>query len=146
MIGYIYIRNHLSYENCVKLGVCINIYETDDIYSSRELIKGYYVKIYEVEVKNEKTMKYIENYLNISLKTHNIKYDGGDRFFDKIIINEIEDKIKSIYIKYKKLSDDEVNNINKKNNLKAIFNKINKKRLIEYLKQQNKQKFTKKYN
>jgi len=54
MNGYIYIRNHPSYEleNVYKLGKASNIPERDSQYATGEIKRGYFEIIFEIPIKN----------------------------------------------------------------------------------------------
>jgi hypothetical protein len=64
MPGYIYIRNHPSYdiENCCKMGKTNNIPERDTQYATGEIKRGYFETVYEVPI--EKT-GFIEKLLQL---------------------------------------------------------------------------------
>ena len=64
MNGYIYIRNHVSYENACKIGKTLNIPERDTQYATGELKRGYFENVYEVSIKQ---MDIIERLILIHL-------------------------------------------------------------------------------
>lgn len=132
-IGYIYIRNHFSYniDNVYKLGKTINIPERDTLYATGEVKRGYFETVFEVPFKQ---LNIIERLLQYELKEYNIKYDAGTEFYDTIIINFIEPFFMKMNIQYKKLTNEEINNLLRIYIIKNIFKKINKKNLIHYLK------------
>ena len=128
--GYIYIRNHDSYENCCKLGKTNNIPERDNQYSTGELKRGKFDNVYEVP--NEK-LTIIERLLQYEFKEFNIYYDAGTEFYDKKIIEIIEPYFIKIGIKYRKLSISDINSLIRSYRIRQIFKKINKKSLINFL-------------
>lgn len=101
MSGYIYIRNHSSYDeyDCCKLGKTYNIIERDGQYATGEIKRGYFKAIYEVEQVDS-----LEKLLQEEFYEFNIKYDAGIEFYNKKIIHLIEPYFIKQNIKYKKLS------------------------------------------
>ena len=128
--GYIYIRNHDSYENCCKLGKTNNIPERDNQYSTGEIRRGRFDDVYELP--NEK-LTIIERLLQNEFKELNIYYDAGTEFYDKKIIEMIEPYFIKVGIKYRKLSITDINSLIRTYRIKQIFKKINKKSLIKFL-------------
>ncbi len=143
MNGYIYVRNHQSYDvfNACKLGKASNIPERDSVYTTGEIKRGYFYPVYEVP---RKQMGLIENFLKSKFNKFNIKIDAGTEFFNKEIIELIESHLIELKIKYSKLSREEIDNLircyrikknfYKKNFYNINFNKINKLKLIKALK------------
>ena len=86
--GYIYIREHESYEkyNACKVGKTLNILERDSLYTTGEIKRGVFTIV--LEVKKEE-LDIIEKELQIKFKDINIYNNGGREFF-KI---DIKDKI-----------------------------------------------------
>lgn len=109
-MGYIYIRNHSSYDeyNACKMGKTFNIPERDIHYATGEIKRGYFEMVFEVPIKE---MGKIECLLQNEFSKLNIKYDAGTEFYNKKIINLIEPILISLGIKYKKLSKEEINNL-----------------------------------
>ncbi len=103
-MGYIYIRTHKSYEeyNVCKLGRCTNIIERDEQYSTSELIRGKYVKIFEIlDYPVIKLEREIQNHYS----SKHVIFDAGTEFYDKSIINDVEKYIGTKGIKYKQIHD-----------------------------------------
>jgi hypothetical protein len=136
IFGYIYIRNHISYDinNVVKMGKTINIPERDNIYATGEPTRGYFEAVYEVDKEN---MGIIEKILQIKFSELNFKGNGGTEFYDKNIIQLIEPYLISLDIYYRKLDQIEINNLVRQNRVSEI-NEINEtyeiQRLINKLK------------
>ena len=133
MYGYIYIRNHKYYEadNVYKLGIAKNIPERDTQYATGEYVRGSFINVYEVSLKQ---MLLIERLLQNEFKNLNKRLNGGTEFFDIKILNMIEPYFKKIGIIYKKLSKEEINNLTRENRIKNSIKKINKDFLIKSLK------------
>jgi superfamily II DNA or RNA helicase len=134
--GYIYIRNHYSYDcfngiNACKIGKTINIPERDTQYATGEIKRGYFETVFEVSLNQ---MGIIERLLQYEFRHLNIKYDAGSEFYDKKIITLIEPYLTNKGIYYKKLTIDEIGNLLRINRIKKITGKINKKELIKFLK------------
>jgi len=98
--GYIYIRNHKSYDiyNVCKLGKTISIPERDIQYATGEVQRGYFEVAYEVSIKK---LGIIERLLQYKFSEYNIKYDAGTEFYDKKIIDLIEKYLIELKITYK---------------------------------------------
>jgi superfamily II DNA or RNA helicase len=126
--GYIYIRNHCSYNihNAYKLGKTNNIYERDSQYATGEIQRGFFELVLEVPIK---LVNIIENMLKHNFKKYNIRLNGGTEFFNKKIIDKIEHYLSNLNIKYKKLSPDDIKQLLVYNKIRNIFKKINYKSL-----------------
>jgi predicted helicase len=135
--GYIYIREHLSYDyyNLCKLGKTMNIPERDSQYATGEIKRGKFSYVYEV---NDKQLSIIERLLQYELKEHNIRHDGGTEFYNKIIIEEIKNIFEKYRIEYRQLNDVEILKLIRKYRIKQIINKINIRNLINFLKTEKK--------
>jgi superfamily II DNA or RNA helicase len=134
-LGYIYIRNHWSYQNYRKVGETHNIPDRDSCYITGEHKRGYFEVVYEVPYYQRKT---IERLLQIEFKHLNDKYDGGTEFFKQDILYLIEPFFKEKRIKYKKLTPSEIDKLLRPNRIKNTIKKINVKSLIHALKTNNK--------
>jgi superfamily II DNA or RNA helicase len=130
-MGFIYIRNHESYEkyNGYKLGITENYIDRDNQYKTSEIIKGIYELIIEIKNFNLLNLEKILHKYFITLNLH-IKYNGGTEFFDKKIINLIIPFLEKTNINFKVLTREDINTCQKKYH----FPNINYKKLIEFLK------------
>ena len=137
--GYIYIRSHPSYDiyNAIKLGKTINIPDRDTQYSTGEIMKGKFTDVFEVSIKN---LDILDILLKHTFKEYNIKYTGGTEFYNKKIINMIEPYLKTLNIMYKKLNEQEINNLVRCNRYKdnILNNNININELVNRLDKLNK--------
>jgi len=127
--GYIYIRDNEWYKisNVYKVGITTSIKDRSNTYITGELYRGFYVKIYELNV-NEKKLHLIDNLLKKTFKNYNVYVDGGKEFYNKNIINEIEPFFIENKIKFVSKTEDELKRINRKNkiynNYKLLISKI----------------------
>ena len=131
-MGYIYIRsdtsNHL--DNVCKLGQTSNIPDRDFQYSTGEYIRGCFIKV--IEILDEKYNHiYVEKLLQRYFKIYHMKKNGGNEFYKNEIIDLIEPFLNKTIIKFKVLTNDEINEltityrINKIKHILAKY-KINK--------------------
>ena len=120
---YIYVREHESYEkyNAIKLGQTTNIPDRESQYITCEIVRGKFIYVYRLShLKSSKIEKKLKNlFLN-----DNIRKNGGTEFFRKSIsvedidyndrkINKIEQYFIENNINYEKLSDEEIENLNR---------------------------------
>ena len=140
MFGYIYIREHNSYDyyNSCKLGKTINIPERDSQYATGEIKRGKFTYVYEVSYEK---LSNIERLLQDELKEYNIRHDGGTEFYNKIIIGQIINIFEKYEITYRQLSEYEILNLIRQmrirqhaSRIRQILNKINIPNLIHVLK------------
>jgi len=131
--GYIYIRNHLSYnlDDACKMGKTNNIPERDMQYATGEVKRGYFEEVFEVPIKK---MGIVERLLQIEFSELNVKYDAGTEFYNKKIITLIEPYLITLGIKYKKLTKQEISDLLRCNRVRKTMKKINIQSLINILK------------
>ena len=120
--GFIYIRQHLYYENdkICKLGKTKNIPDRDNNYATGEYIRGYFVLV--IEILNEQTYDdtYVEKLLQKYFKNYHIKKNGGCEFYQNKIIDEIIPFLKKTSIKFKVLTQEEINNLIRQERIKKL--------------------------
>jgi len=142
-LGYIYIRYHPSYDiyDACKLGITNNIPNRDHQYSTGEITRGIFEHVYKIQNK----LNFVDKLLKNELLNYNIKFDAGIEFYNKQIINFIEQILLKNNIQFNKLTKDEINNlvrINKKLKIdkekKIIKTKITKQQFIKKINQINK--------
>jgi len=133
IIGYIYIRNHTSYDvyDVCKMGKANNIPERDTQYATGEVQRGYFEAVFEVPIEK---LGIIERLLQYQFNELNIKYDAGTEFYNKKIINLIEPYLITLGIKYKTLSTQEISSLLRCNRVRNTIKKINIQLLIAKLK------------
>jgi predicted helicase len=128
--GYIYIRHHESYDkyNACKLGKASNIKNRETTYITGEINKGKYLLVIEFSKGKEII---IEKYLEINFKSkgYHIYINGGTEFYNIKIIDLIIPFLNESKLKYRILSQTEINNLNRltyKNNYNLA------KKIIQY--------------
>lgn len=131
--GYIYIRNHPSYDvyDACKMGKTNNISERDSQYATGEIERGYFEAVFEVPIEK---MGIIERLLQNEFCELNIKYNAGTEFYNKKIITLIEPYLIKLGIKYIKLSKQEISDLTRCNRVRKTIKKINIYSLIHILK------------
>lgn len=127
MKGYIYIRSNewCQMKNVYKVGITKSIKDRNNSYITGEIIRGKFLKIFELDFKNDnnnKQLKYIDNIIKIKFKKLNVYIDGGTEFYDICIIDKIDEFLIKNNIKFKLVNEDELNRLNRKN--KNSFNNI----------------------
>lgn len=130
--GYIYIRNHTSYQryNACKLGKAINIPDRDAQYSTGEIQRGIFEAVFEVSIN---IVGIVERLLQYEFSHLNIKYNAGTEFYNIQIIELIEPYLIKRGIKYKKLTTQEISDLGRRNRVRKTIAKINIKKLIQFL-------------
>ena len=131
--GYIYLRNHEAYDkyDLCKIGKTENIPERDTTYVTGEVMRGKFTIVFEVP---HKQMNIIERHLNMKFADLNKRFDGGIEFYNKKIIELIEPYLIELNIKYKKLTEDEIDKLIRINRIKKSFTSRIKRKLIHSLK------------
>jgi superfamily II DNA or RNA helicase len=107
------------------MGKSQNIPDRDTQYATGEIERGYFEVVFEIPID---MMGNIERLLQNEFCKFNIKYDAGTEFYNKNIINLIEPCLIDNGIEYKKLSNQEIENLVrcnrvKKNDELCIWNK-----------------------
>ena len=120
--GYLYYREHESYNkyNAGKLGISCCISNRDATYTSGEIHRGVFKLVIEIYYdKMTLVEKLLQNYFK-SLGYH-IYINGGTEFFNSGILGIIIEFLNKTNIKYKILSDEEINNLLKEYRLNKIL-------------------------
>jgi superfamily II DNA or RNA helicase len=145
MKGYIYIRTNewCELKKIYKVGITKSIKDRNNSYITGEIIRGKFIKIFELDFKdnNDKQLKYIDNIIKIKFKKLNVYFDGGTEFYDITIIDKIDEFLLKNNIKFKLVNEDELKRLNRNNNEEIIINnylKLIKKLFI--LKEEQKEK------
>jgi len=121
-IGYIYLRVNESYNkyNAFKMGKATNIPERDNVYATGEIKRGHFVAVFEVPFG---LIHDIECSLQTKYSELNVYLDAGREFYNKQIIHLIEPYLINQEIKYKKLSEEDINNLVTSNRVRKIIKK-----------------------
>jgi superfamily II DNA or RNA helicase len=137
--GYIYVRNHPSYDvyDACKMGKANNIPERDTQYATGEIKRGYFESVFELPIEK---MGIVERLLQYEFRELNIKYNAGTEFYNKKIISLIEPYLITLGIKYKKLSNQEINDLVRcyrvkkiKLLIKQLISKRTNKQIVSYI-------------
>lgn len=110
--GYIYLRENEYWNmyNVIKLGKTSNIPDRERTYITSEIKRGKFIIVIEIDLEIMDLLeKDLQKYFN-SLDL-NIKFNAGVEFYDKKIIDLIIPFLDKINIKYKILTEDEINNL-----------------------------------
>ncbi len=112
-VGYIYIREHESYNNYAvcKLGKTECIPERENTYVTGEIVKGTFTLVFEVK---KDQLDLIEKVLQKNFKNINVYINGGTEFFKLEIKELIEPYFKEKNIHYKILNQEDINNLKRK--------------------------------
>ena len=112
-IGYIYIREHESYEkyNACKVGKTLNIPERESLYTTGEIKRGIFTLV--IEVKKEE-LDNIEKELQIVFNDINIYNDGGIEFFSIDIKDKIIPYLQEKKYYYRQLDDSDILQLKRK--------------------------------
>ena len=131
--GYIYVRNHPSYDvdDACKMGKANNIPERDTQYATGEIKRGYFEAVFEVPIEK---MGIVERLLQNEFRELSVKYDAGTEFYNKKIISLIEPYLITLGIKYRKLTKQEISDLVRCNRVRKTIKKINIQSLIHILK------------
>lgn len=105
-MGYIYVRRHPSYDIARKLGKASNVPDRDSVYMTGELIRGKFEAVYEIDSPD-----IVERLLQDEFSELNIYIDGGTEFYDEKIVSLIEPYFIKQHFHYKKLSEEEINEL-----------------------------------
>lgn len=117
--AYIYIRDHQYYQldNIYKVGITTSIKDRDNTYITGEYRRGYFVKIYELNINREELIN-IDNSLKKKFKYLNNYNNGGTEFYDRKIINLIENfLLNEVKINFTIKTIDELKRINRTNDI-----------------------------
>lgn len=113
--GYIYIRHHPAYDvhNACKIGKTDNIPSRDSTYVTGEIERGIFKTVIEVP---REFMDAVEHLIHEEFKKFNIRKNGGTEFFDKQVISLIEPFLQTLNLKYRYLSEQEIEELSLKKN------------------------------
>ena len=111
--GFVYVRQHVYYENdkICKLGKSKNIPDRDNGYATGEYRRGKFGLVIEISNNQIFDDTYVEILLQRYFKNYHSKIDGGNEFYQNKIIDEIVPFLSTTKIKFKVLSEEEINNL-----------------------------------
>jgi len=126
--GYVYIRQHIYYKNdkICKLGKSKNIPDRDNSYATGEYKRGNFRLV--IEILNNQTYDdtYVEKLLQRYFTNYHSKIDGGNEFYQNKIIDEIIPFLSNTIIKFKVLSEEEINNLIHQERIKKLKDLLKK--------------------
>ena len=111
MFGFLYVREHPSYENTCKVGITYNIPDRESTYATGELHRGKFSIVFKINLDSESDLKTIDKGFKIKFNRLNIYYDGGSEFFHQDVKSEIESYLQSISLSYSRLTEEEINTL-----------------------------------
>ena len=134
--GFVYVRQHIYYENdkICKLGKSKNIPDRDNAYATGEYKRGKFVLVIEILNNQIFNDTYVEILLQKYFKNYHSKIDGGSEFYQNKIIDEIVPFLSITKIKFKVLSEKEINNLihqERIRKLKDLLKRFFHNRLLE---------------
>lgn len=108
--GYIYIRDNSYYKlsGVYKMGITTNIPHRESGYITCEIDRGKFIEVFQVK-KNE--LDLIDKKLKDYFKHINVKKNAGTEFFKRDLINYLDPFFQENKIEYKKLLEEEINNL-----------------------------------
>ena len=130
MYGFLYVREHPSYDYTCKVGITANIPERDGVYATGELHRGKFTTVLKIDLggmgpcpdltdrEKDPRLKKIETKLKDTFAMFHIYYDGGTEFFDREIIVEIEPFLQSLSLNYTRLTEEEIKELPRCNRIK----------------------------
>lgn len=121
--GYIYIRNHNSYDeyDVYKLGKAMNIIERDGVYATGEVQRGYFVSIYEIPIGK---ISIIERLLQNEFKKYHFYLNAGTELYRRKIVDLIDPYLRNLNLEYKKLSEIEIGQLERTIRKRELMKKI----------------------
>lgn len=110
LYGYIYIRNHESYEiyKLIKIGKTNDLISRGCTYATGEIKRGSYIQIYKLPID---ILNQVDNHIKTEFKHYNNYYNAGTEFYNIKIINEIETFFINYNYNYQKISIDQIKHI-----------------------------------
>ena len=120
--GFVYVRQHVYYENdkICKLGKSKNIPDRDNGYATGEYRRGKFGLVIEISNNQIFDDTYVEKLLQRYFKNYHSKIDGGSEFYQNKIIDEIVPFLSTTKIKFKVLSEEEINNMIHQERIKKL--------------------------
>jgi len=130
MFGYLYVREHPSYDYTCKVGITDNIPDRDSTYATGELHRGTFSSVFKInldsvdpprvlkEREKDPRLKTVETKIKDTFQMFHIYYDGGTEFFDRQVIVELESFLQSIGLDYTRLTEEEIKALTRCNRIK----------------------------
>jgi superfamily II DNA or RNA helicase len=120
--GFVYVRQNIYYKNdkICKLGKSKNIPDRDNCYATSEYRRGKFELVIEISNNQIFDDTYVEKLLQRYFKNYHSKIDGGSEFYQNKIIDEIVPFLSMTKIKFKVLTEEEINNLIYKERIRKL--------------------------
>ena len=120
--GFVYIRQHIYYDNdkICKLGRSKNIPDRDNSYATGEYKRGKFKLVIEISNNQIFDDTFVEKILQRYFKNYHSKINGGSEFYQNNIIDEIVPFLSTTLIKFKVLTEDEINNLIRQERIRKL--------------------------
>lgn len=129
--GAVYIRSNVWWHrmDIVKVGIAKSIKDRDSTYITSEPIAGKYLLVFEVDIDD---LCFVDKQIKIEFQSLNTYHQGGGtEFYDRSITYRIEPFLKSIGIYYKRLTETEINQIQRSGRRKIVKQDIEYRKVVK---------------
>lgn len=136
MFGFLYVREHPSYDYTCKVGITHNIPERDGVYATGELHRGKFTTVLKIDLdsmgpcpilkerEKDPRLKTIETKIKETFQMFHIYYGGGTEFFDREVMVELEPFLQSMTLDYTRLTEDEIQALTRSNRDKHVTRSV----------------------
>lgn len=123
--GYIYFRDNdwYSRENVIKMGITENIIDRDGTYITGEVFRGNYPKVIQVPLHS---LPILDRCLKHYFQSYNVYKMGGTEFYQKCVMDLVDEYLNKTNIDFHILSQDEINTIERTQRVRKTIKKIKK--------------------
>ena len=130
--GIIYIRNNelCVLKQIIKIGITGNGKNRGDAYTTYEHVRGTFIMVIEIPLNK---MKLLDKSLKNYFKEYNDYKGGGTEYYKVCVIDKIVPYLESMNIKFKVLSTDEIDTLERKYRLNGIKRRTNISEIIDNL-------------
>ena len=130
--GIIYIRNNelCVLKQIIKIGITGNGKNRGDAYTTYEHVRGTFIMVIEIPLNR---MKLLDKSLKNYFKEYNDYKGGGTEYYDVCVIDKIVPYLESMNIKFKVLSREEIDTLERKYRLNGIKRRTNISEIIDNL-------------
>ena len=113
-IPYIYFRDNNWYklENVIKVGITSAIVERGNIYLTGEIIKGNFIKVIKLDIDLD-YLNIIDKKIKNKFIDLNVYNGGGTEFYQRNIIDKIEDYLLELDISFELLNENDLKRLNR---------------------------------
>jgi len=130
--GIIYIRNNelCVLKQIIKIGITGNGKNRGDAYTTYEHVRGTFIMVIEIPLNK---MKLLDKSLKNYFKEYNDYKGGGTEYYKVCVIDKIIPYLESMNIKFKVLSREEIDTLERKYRLNGIKRRTNISEIIDNL-------------